>query len=76
MIENLILRTENIFISDINTVHVDFYPANIGIENAVMLGAELNYTNSTIADAIENYRETARQELLRYLNEKFTGQYE
>jgi hypothetical protein len=71
----LIINFDNVFISDINTIHVDYFPANLEIKKEVIHGAEINYTSSNIEQAIQNYLSTAKQEILSYLNSKYPNLY-
>lgn len=67
MSETLTLGTKNIFISCTSIVHVDYYPTNFGLENTIMHGAELNFENSTILQAIEDYLPVATEEIRKNL---------
>lgn len=77
MSEVLTIEAKNIFISGDNVVHADYYPTNVGIEEAVMHGAELPYAPpaTTPATVVSDYLSTARGEILKYLQIKFPNQY-
>jgi hypothetical protein len=59
---------------DNNTIYCEFYPTNLGIENAVMHGNTLPI-EGTITDTIVSYLPIARAEMLAALNERFPGEY-
>lgn len=73
--QTLTIQTKNIFLSGEQMLHVDYYPANIEIADAVMHGAELSLVDKTPEEAIADYTPTARNEILNYLNEAFPNLY-
>lgn len=73
--QTLMLQTKNVFMSGNGFLHVDFYPANIEIADAVMHGAEILLGEMTSQEAIEAYTPIAKEELLKYLNDKFPATY-
>ena len=66
-------RKDNIFVSDLENqwVHVDFYPDNMGIQDTIMLGAEIEFKGKTIEQAITDYEEIARTELFEHIEKIF-----
>lgn len=71
------IRKSNVFISDIENkfVHVDYYPDNFGIQNEIMLGAEICFNNKTIEQALNEYEEIARAELFQHINQKYVNMF-
>lgn len=74
--QTLTIQTKNIFLSGNGFLHVDFYPANIGISDAVMHGAEILLGEMTSEEAIASYTPTARAELLKFIDAQFPDQYQ
>jgi hypothetical protein len=75
MIE-LTLATRNVFFSDGDYLHVDYYPANVGLSDAFAHGAELHITEGvTPEQAIADYQPIAAQSLWMAIEAQFPGRY-